>query len=849
MHLVPSEHQSECEPQYPIYIKGKSASIRMFKSVFKTGIRGIYNVSDSASFSNDMWSVYPAKHKQTNKTVSVFIFDKSRFESQLQRLCSQSAISGSPKQLTQEYFEQIRAEISNLTKLKHPQILTVLEVLEETKLKFLFVTEPVIGNLASIDLQNENELSIQKGILEVSKGLQFLHNNCSIVHLNLQPSSIYVTTQGDWKLAGFKFLQNLGEMGPLERNNFYIMNSSLVIESANHNLNFTAPELLTDDVSQRLTTANDVWSLGLLIFYLYNRGDYLINCFETNNVSDFKAEYQKFKSKFYNHLPAELKYLLKEIPDSIWGIMTQLLARHPNDRITIGDFIDSDFFNGSLIKMMWFIDEFTTKSLEEKVVFLNGLLKNGELLEQLPNTFRNSKLLLLLIEAVKLEIQSLLSKKLDRKTDEFISKALLVIFKIGEFLSNLSFQDRIGDEILCTGKPRKGAVALKTLIKLSVKVRLAIVSNLELLLKKLQQKQTLDIMQDSASLCVTFAPNDLDLQDDQIRLQDMYLSQLSLVAELFDFPYVKNTLFPLICQVFKTTTVLSTKVRATQTFGMFMEKKVIDKVIVSEQLLPVLENLKSRDKRVIGSVLQLFARLSASTYISLELDVYVDKILSQSLRLVFGCSDCTKSEFHAFLSSVESIKQRAVDEKTKTLTDHRNIHKSGDNFDTLIENSLIKNDRTEKNIAAPVLRPSQERYSGDSSPRPPESSLSKPLTLKPQQRTTQAVNKPHFRFGQESGSPNLTLQSSQNATRDTAMRSNGQTHSSIDWSPASLPETRKANNTNSYASTSQKLTELESGRSSSPYPPGFSADILTPNSLTLPTPKTTQTSTSLIDLL
>ncbi|KAF8001022.1 hypothetical protein HF325_004811 [Metschnikowia pulcherrima] len=636
-----------------------------------------------------MWAIYPAKHKQTGKMVSVFIFEKPRFEAQVHRLCNQTANTRNPRQIVAEYYEQIRIEISQLTKLKHPQILTVLEVMEETKLKFLFVTEPVTANLATLDLQKETLLSIQKGLLEISKGLQFLHSHCSIIHMNIQPSSVFVNTQGDWKLAGFKFLQNLNELSPLDRENFYIMNSSSVVETANHNLNFTAPELILDSSGVRLGMANDMWALGMLIYYLYNKGDCMINCFEVNSLSDFKAEFRKFELKFYNHRPSELKYMFKEVPESLWAIMTQLLARYPNDRILIDQFIDSDFFDGSLIKMMWFIDEFTTKTMGEKIVFLDGLLGHSDLLPQLPSTFRNSKLLPLLVDAIKSEVGLLPLKKLDLETDAFLSKSLLLVFSIGGLLSNLSFQDRIYDGLLSTTKTKKTESPFLRLFQISVKIRLAIILNTDLFLKKLTQKQVVELMKEVPTLCVTISRNDIDQQADQIKLQDTYLSNLSLVVELFDFPYIKNTLLPLICQVFKTTTIPLHKNSNYQNF---------------RHLLPVLENLKSRDKRIVGAVIGFFVRLSASQHIALDLETMVEKILGQCLRLIFGCSDCSKSEFKELLESLKKIEDVALDEKLKTLSDVAR-DPANEDFSTLLNSALVRQKPEEPSIKAPVLQP------------------------------------------------------------------------------------------------------------------------------------------------
>lgn len=827
----------------------------MFKSVFKTGIRGIYNVSDNAAFSTDMWAIYPAKHKQTGKMVSVFIFEKPRFEAQVHRLCNQTANTRNPRQIVAEYYEQIRIEISQLTKLKHPQILTVLEVMEETKLKFLFVTEPVTANLATLDLQKETLLSIQKGLLEISKGLQFLHSHCSIIHMNIQPSSVFVNTQGDWKLAGFKFLQNLNELSPLDRENFYIMNSSSVVETANHNLNFTAPELILDSSGVRLGMANDMWALGMLIYYLYNKGDCMINCFEVNSLSDFKAEFRKFELKFYNHRPSELKYMFKEVPESLWAIMTQLLARYPNDRILIDQFIDSDFFDGSLIKMMWFIDEFTTKTMGEKIVFLDGLLGHSDLLPQLPSTFRNSKLLPLLVDAIKSEIGLLPLKKLDLETDAFLSKSLLLVFSIGGLLSNLSFQDRIYDGLLSTTKTKKSESPFLKLFQISVKIRLAIISNTDLFLKKLTQKQVVELMKEVPTLCVTISRNDIDQQADQIKLQDTYLSNISLVVELFDFPYIKNTLLPLICQVFKTTTILSTKIQTIKTFDMLVAKKIIDKVIVNEQLLPVLENLKSRDKRIVGAVIGFFVRLSASQHIALDLETMVEKILGQCLRLIFGCSDCSKSEFKELLESLKKIEDVALDEKLKTLSDVAR-DPANEDFSTLLNSALVRQKPEEPSIKAPVLQPTSAVGTENSiSPKTHATSRAKPLTL------TSSRQNLGLRFGATSTTsgtqnghkvsslrPGLELRKSSDITpaaqKGLANKVTSDQGTSLDWSSAETsyksahtsmnsailqPQNTLGTLTRSAGPSWAPLTSSP-GQTLAKLPPGFSSNILTPNS-------------------
>ena len=149
-----------------------------------------------------------------------------------------------------------------------------------------------------------------------------------------------------------------------------------------------------------------------------------------------------------------MKYVLKDIPDKLYPLYPQILARYPHDRITLDQFMDSEFFNGSIIKAMWFIDEFSTKSIDEKLVFLKGLSEvdpqqsnNSPLISQFPPSFRSLKLLPLLIDLLTNELNVLTEAAIDPKTDELISESLTIVLKISETLSSLTFQDKVFDTL------------------------------------------------------------------------------------------------------------------------------------------------------------------------------------------------------------------------------------------------------------------------------------------------------------------------------------------------------------------------------------------------------------------
>ncbi|CAH6721906.1 protein kinase-like protein Scy1p [[Candida] jaroonii] len=839
----------------------------MFKSVFKSGIRAAYDVSNNPTFVSEPWYVYPAKNYATGKQASVFIFDKSKFEASIQKLCSNISNTKNPRVIISECYELIKYEVSQLAKLKHPQLLTVYEVLEETKSKFLFVTEPIVNNLLTVNIEKLDELSLQKGLLEICKGIQFLHNYCSIIHLNLQPSSIFINQQGDWKLAGFKFLQNLNEMSNQDRDNFYIMNNSSIVPFANLNLNFTPPELIVDNHS-RLEFGNDIWSLGCLIYYLYN-GDYLINCFDANSISDYKSEFRKFETKFYNHKLGDLKYVLKQVPDQLFQLFPLIMARYPNDRINIDKIIDSEFFNGSLIKAMFFVDEFSTKSIDEKLIFLSGLLEVREdgkmFIDNFPSNFKNIKLLPLLIELLKSELNVGISKdEVGQATRiDLVSNVLTIILNIGSKVSHLTFQDKIFNSIFKVDsslRKKQRVDYFDKMMNFSVKVRLAYIENLEILVEKVNDKDVADMIKKSCSLILTLPSNEQHYKQEQAKLQDLFLNKTDLFVKKFDFPYIKNTFFPLIIQVFKTTTILSTKLSTIKVFENMVDEDIIDKTIVKEQLLPIFQNLKSRDKRIVGNVLKFFSKLSKDDKISLDLETIVEFILPICLKLVFGCNDCVQSEFKSYMATINEIQSNLVKQKLPSLPTkqpEKRIETPSNNFDSLISTQAINSGNLEHTQTAPaseVLRPTRPTTSAPIKSNShdilqPKKQI-KPLSLKPKETkptpltfgstgTNQNTETKNL-FKNLEGTFNDEFSDFQSATPTPPINKSVQTFSQP-IQPTNI-QSNYIQPTNNLSTNNQPVQPSPMNFSTmSPLvpkqPPGFSNSILMPSSKSTPPPK------------
>lgn len=89
-----------------------------------------------------LWTVSPAKHRSSGKSVSVWSYEKATAAS------SKSAASrGAAARAEALIVEQLKAEVSKLTKMRMPCVLETTEPLEETRSGLIWASEPVTCSL------------------------------------------------------------------------------------------------------------------------------------------------------------------------------------------------------------------------------------------------------------------------------------------------------------------------------------------------------------------------------------------------------------------------------------------------------------------------------------------------------------------------------------------------------------------------------------------------------------------------------------------------------------------------------------------------------------------------------
>lgn len=788
----------------------------------KGGISSKYSFSSSPTFVTGSWDVYTGRLKNAPSSsnsakVSVFIFDKKNFENYLLRFnIIKSKSSSHDKKFIQEGYDILRNQVNNLAKLKHPNILTLVEPLEEHSKNFMFVTEYVTGTLETVFSNDDTEeqdflkghikedIVIQRGILQIVNGLDFIHNRASSVHLNIRPNAIFINDNSDWKLSGLGHLFKLPQ-GTSTADYYFPQYDPRTPKFMTLNLDYTAPELIFENT---VSFKNDYFSLGLLMNFLYNGKNVLLKT--ENSTSQYKDEYKKLEKKIssmswdniFNKLPPKLKPCIPKL------MTRDIYSRYDN----ISEFADSEFFHDPLIKVLNFLDGLPTKSNEEKFVFLDGLV---ELLPQFPSTILQKKFLPVLLELINLLCSE---NPVDSRC---VAKDLEIIIKIGSTLSQLSFSEKILPVI-------SDKINFQILLENATD---SLVDNLQVLKEKIRTTDFLDAI---LNPLLTYTLQD-NIKENCITVQENVLNQIKLILESYDFANVKNFLLPLLSKLFVKTTSLTVKVSCVDCFETMVTTKTIDKFTCNDSILPLFKTMKTRDARILMKSLKLFEMIP-------QLITDEDTLVDQLLPLLWTYSMAStlgKADYMQFIKIINKLSSDIQKEHMEKLSDMPSIREmdSSKGFTKIIqENESKKHEDPDliasRSVTAPVMNP-KKKINITTNKHPPSSVPMSSMTNPP----TNVKSPPVSNLGY----PSVMASTPQGPTKSV------RTSLKISYHDTTNDEDDDFDNFVSSTQLSHK--PLQPNASSGSLPPGFSDMLLTPNRKDTPTSTaygSTRTSDSLI---
>ncbi|KAK3720372.1 Protein kinase domain-containing protein ppk32 [Vermiconidia calcicola] len=673
----------------------------MFSSALKSftsNISSNYTVSPQPSSTAGPWKIFDAKRKATGKAASVFVFEKKSLEPSGGGLGGRGG-AASLRRVHEEVLERLKREASSLARLRHPSILELAEPVEETRYGgLMFATEPVTASLAQL-LQDKDEqergggvggrgsryvveeadgtkrrreleideLEIQKGLLQLGKGLEFLHESAALVHANLTPEAILVNAKGDWKISGLAFC------GPHESStaatSLTAISLSEILQhdprlprSVQIDLDYTSPDFVLDN---HLTASADIFSLGLLILALYNLPHE--SPLHTNaSLSTYKRLFSSSST-----IPTQNNnYLLpssRPVPPKLASdLLPRLLTRRPAQRLSAKEFQEAAYFDNILVSTIRFLDALPAKTANEKAAFMRGLPR---IMPQFPKSVLEKKVLPALLEEMK-----------DRDLLAPIMSNVFAMVKAmpsGKRAFTEKVVPRLREVFLSPQKSSAGAGEKDTSREAGLMILL---ENMEVAAQNCPGKE---FREDILPIIL------LALESPTHALVDAALGTLPFVLPVLDFSTIKNDLFPVIANVFSKTSSLSIKIRGLEAFytliggsaksndeddinGVGVAEKtkgssssssaILDKFTVQEKIVPLLKGIKTKEPGVMMAALRVFKQvgeIADSDFLAMEV---LPVLWSMSLGPLLNLE-----QFQEFMKLIKGLGIRIEREQIKKL--------------------------------------------------------------------------------------------------------------------------------------------------------------------------------------
>ncbi|XP_041674377.1 calcium/calmodulin-dependent protein kinase kinase 2-like isoform X2 [Drosophila eugracilis] len=217
-----------------------------------------------------------------------------------------------PKKATSP-LDRVYREIAVLKKLDHPNVVKLVEVLDDPLEDSLYMVFELVKQGEVLRIPTEKPLSEKKALSifrETLLGLEYLHFQ-KIIHADIKPGNLLLTESGHVKIA------DLGVC-----NEFFGEDANISNESTSGTPAFRAPETLILGQTKYCGKAADVWSLGATLYSLvFGNVPFL-----ANSVPLLYDKIKRDSVVFPEH------YLVSE---NLKSCITQMLEKDAMHRITV----------------------------------------------------------------------------------------------------------------------------------------------------------------------------------------------------------------------------------------------------------------------------------------------------------------------------------------------------------------------------------------------------------------------------------------------------------------------------------------------------------------------------------
>ncbi|XP_060106132.1 calcium/calmodulin-dependent protein kinase kinase 2 isoform X2 [Heteronotia binoei] len=208
-------------------------------------------------------------------------------------------------------IEQVYQEIAILKKLDHPNVVKLVEVLDDPSEDHLYMVFELVKKGPVMEVPTLKPLTEDQGrfyFQDLIKGIEYLHYQ-KIIHRDIKPSNLLVGEDGHVKIADFGVSNEFKGADALLTNT--------VGTPA-----FMAPETLSETRKIFSGKALDVWAMGITLY-----------CFVFGQCPFMDERILSLHSKIKSQM---LEFPDQpDISDELKDLITQMLDKNPESRITV----------------------------------------------------------------------------------------------------------------------------------------------------------------------------------------------------------------------------------------------------------------------------------------------------------------------------------------------------------------------------------------------------------------------------------------------------------------------------------------------------------------------------------
>ncbi|CAL7949023.1 unnamed protein product [Xylocopa violacea] len=568
-----------------------------------------------------LWKIYNGYKKSTKQEAAIFVFEKRILDK----------FSRNDRELI---IETLKRGVAQLTKLRHPQILTVQHPLEESRDSLAFATEPVLASLANI-LGNHNNLpqplpitlkdyklhdvEVKYGLLQLGEGLTFLHGDVKLLHRNLCPESIVVNSHGAWKIFGFDFCAlNQSAEGKQPQWSYVEYDISAPF-MAQPNLDYQAPECI---LASSVSAASDIFSLGMVAYILHSPMNVpLHEC--NNNLLKCKQFLENFKSSTITDRLLPTSEILRHT-------IKLMLNHNPELRPDAHQFVKIEYFMDIGVKTLNYLDKIFQWDNLQKSQFYKGL---PQLLKQLPHRVILHRVL-----------PALYKELFNPPMIPFVLPSII-------YAMETSSVEEFQEYILPNIKP-------VLILDDPPQISLVLMQHADLLLKLC----TTEVIKTDIVPMLLRA-----LESEWEQLQELCLSALPNIISMIEGPVIKNAILPRmkkICLYGKASNNKSLGVRVNCLLCLAKMLPNFDRWLVFDQVLPFLQEIPhSSEPAILMAIIGIYRMLLNHSKLGASKEILATKILPFLLPL------CIEQNFS--LPQYEILSNLVIEMINRVTSEHK----------------------------------------------------------------------------------------------------------------------------------------------------------------------------------